>query len=246
MKTRKVSMKLIERAISEKWIRQLAFYHLLKYEFGNGCIYDYKSRMKEIAGRLDISEKTLYNYLNFLRSKNLVCDHATNLKIMSIKPFLKRNKAVIYQDDSYTLFDVSCCLYAKVLEQKGRRIAFMESVKRAGNGDGRKRGFCENQFRPSLSFRTIAKILNISEYKAFTVVKNLTRLDVIRTKKQPPKFKSDSFNSLGFIEDFPGYHFNINNQLYEQFGNLIEFLQFPVYLKRITISQIKKLNANVL
>ena len=237
MKSRKVSIKLIERAIFEKWIRQLAFYHSLKNEFDNSCIYNYRNRMKEIADRLNISEKTFYNYLNFLRSMDLVYDHSGNLVFRSIKPFLSRFKTVIYLDDSYTLFDVSCCLYGKILEQRGRRIAFMESVKRAGKGDGYKRGFCENQFRPSLSFRTIAKILNCSEYKAFKVIQTLNRLQVIRTEKQKPQLLSNNFNDLGSIEDFPGYRFNIKNRLFQQFGNLIEFLQFPVYLKKVSIKQ---------
>jgi hypothetical protein len=242
MAQRKTSIKLIEKAVSDKWMRQLSFFHLMKFEFKNSCIYNYRNRMKVIADRLNISEKTLYNYINFLRSKDLIYDHSDNLVLKSIRAFIKRNKAVIYFDDSYTLFDISCLLYAKILEEKGRRIAFMESVKRAGKGDGFKRGFSENQFRPSLSYRTIAKLLNCSEFQAFKIIQNLNRLQVIRTEKQKPQLLSTNFNYLGSIEDYPGYRFNIKNRLFQQFGNLIEFLQFPVYLKRISIQRLKKLN----
>jgi hypothetical protein len=193
MVSRKTSLKLTETAIKEKWIRQLSFYHLLKFRFNNSCIYNYHNRMKVIADQLSISEKTLYNYINFLRLKDLVYDHSDNLVLKSIRTLLKRNKAVIYLDDSYTLFDISCLLYAKILEEKGRRIAFMESVRRAGKGDGFKRGFCENQFRPSLSYRTIAKLLNCSEFQAFKIIQNLNRLQVIRTEKQKPQLLSANF-----------------------------------------------------
>jgi hypothetical protein len=240
--TRKVSIKLIETAIKEKWIRQLAFYHILKYEFNNGCIYDYRHRMKEIAERLNISEKTLYNNLNFLQVKDLVCDHANNLKINSIRAYSGRIKTLIYMDDNNTLWDVSCLLYGKVIEKKARGMAFMESVRRFGTGDRFKRGFCENPFRPSLSYRSIAKILNVSEFKAVKVMQTLTRLQVLQTEKQKPIRVSEELPSLNSLEDLPGYRFNFKGQMFRQFGNLISFLQFPVSLKRITIKQYKKFN----
>jgi len=240
--TRKVSIKLIEKAIKEKWIRQLAFYHILKYEFNNGCIYDYRHRMKEIADRLNISEKTFYNYLNHLRAKDLVCDHANNLKIKSIRAYSGRIKTTIYMDDNNTLWDVSCLLYGKVIEKKARAMAFKESLRRFGRGEQFKRGLIENSFRPSLSFRTIAKIINCSEYKAVKVVKTLIRLRVIETEKQRPELISEGLPGLKALDELPGYRFNFKGNMYQQFGNLFSFLQFPVSLQRITIKQYKKYN----
>jgi predicted transcriptional regulator len=244
--TRKVSIKLTEMAIKEKWIRHLAFYHLLKKEFFNSCIYDYRHRMKEIAGRLNVSEKTLYNHLNFLRGKGLVSDHSTNLKICSIRPFLTRRKTIIEVSGTNTLFDIECLLYGKIIEKKARGMAFKESLRRFGTGDGFKRKLGENPFRPSLSFRSIAKILNVSEYKAVKVMKNLTKLGVIEFEKQPPKLISKGYFPLGCVEDMPGYRYTIGNRVYEQWGNLISFLQFPIFLKKLTIQQYKKFTANVL
>ena len=237
----KTSMQLIEKAVSGSWIRQLAFYHLLKLRFNNGCIYSYKSRMTEIAGSLNISTKTLYNYLNFLRSEGLICDHANNLKLKSIRDFrTNRKKSVLLINKDHNLFDVTCLLYSKLIERKGKQQAFAESVRRFGRGDRFISGLCENPFRPSLSYRTIAKLLNISESKAFRVIHNLNRLEVIRTEKQKPQLLSKNYTALQFIEDLPGYRFNIGNKLFEMFGNRIEFIQFPVYLKNITIRQYKK------
>lgn len=244
--TRKVSIKLTEMAIKEKWIRHLAFYHLLKKEFSNGCLYDYRKRMNEIAGRLNVSPKTLYNHLNCLRAKGLVSDHSTNLIICSIRPFLTRRKTIIEVSGTNTLFDIECLLYGKILEKKARGMAFKESLRRFGTGDGFKRKLGENPFRPSLSFRSIAKILNVSEYKAVKVMKNLARLGVIEFEKQPPKLISKGYFPLGCVEDMPGYRYTIGSRVYEQWGNLISFLQFPIFLKKLTIQQYKKFTANVL
>jgi len=198
--------------------------------------------MEVIADRFNISEKTLYNYLNFLRSKELIYNHSDNLVLKSIRPYLKRIKTVIYIDDTFTLFDISCSLYGKILEQKAKQIAFRESVRRVGNRDKCKREFSETGFRPSLSIRTIAKILNCSDFKAVKIIQNLNRLQVIRTEKQKPKFISQNFKALNFISDYPGYRFNLGNALFEKVANKIEFLQFPIFLKRISIQQYKKIN----
>jgi len=240
--TRRTSIKLIERAVSEKWIRQLTFFHILKFRYNNSCIYDYRSRMKELAESLNISEKTLYNYLNFLRAKGLICDHATNLKLKSIRDFgFHRKKISLLIDPDYSLFDITCLLYAKLIEQKARQIAFAESVRRFGRGDRFKYRLCETPFQPSLSIRTMAKLLNISEYKMYLVEKNLNRLGVIKSEKQKPEFLSGNFTNLKSIEDMPGRRFTINGSLYEMFGSKIDFLQFPVFLKKISIRQFKKL-----
>ena len=236
---RRTSIRLIEKAVSEKWIRQLAFYHLLKFQFNNSCVYNYRSRMKEIAATLNISEKTLYNYFKELRSKELICDHASNLKVISIRGLKSWKKTIIDINSEHNLFDVTCLLYAKLIERKVSRQAFRESVRRFGRGDRFINGLSENPFRPSLSYRTIAKLINASEYKAFMVVKNLNRLGVIKTTRQKPEYLCEHFTALKSIEDFPGYRFTLNDCLFEVFGNRIELIQFPEYLKRISIKQYK-------
>jgi hypothetical protein len=244
---RKAPLKLIERAVNEGWVKQLAFYLLLKRHFINGSIYSYRSRMDELADQFNVSVKTLYNYLNFLRSKNLVCDHTENLKLNSISEFRsKREKSIIQINDSYDLFDITCLLYCKLIERKARQQAFAESVRRFGRGERFDSVSGENSFLPSLSYRTIAKLLNVSEFKAFGIIQNLNRLKVIRSEKQKPQLISKNFSELNFIEDLPGYRYNIGHSLFEQYGNRIEFIQYPVYLKKVTISKYKKfINRNL-
>ncbi len=240
---RRSSLKLIERATREGWIKQLAFYHMLKCRFINSCIYSYRTRMNELAKEFQISTRTFYNYLKVLRSKDMIIDHSDNLKIKSIREFrTNRKKVILHIDDRHSIFDITCLLYCKLIEDKVRKQAFTESINRYerrknGRGDRFDSVPCEIPFRPSLSYRTIAKLLKVSEYKAFVVVQNLIRLKVIKAEKQTPKLITKNFHVLESIEDYPGYRFNIGSNLFEQYGNRIEILQYPVYLQDITHKQ---------
>jgi len=242
---RRTSISLIENAVREGWIKQLAFYHQMKFRFNNSCIYDYKSRMSEIASQFDISERTFYRYLEILRSKGLICDHANNLKLKSIREFTNRKKATLIITEGLSLFDITCLLYAKLIERKARQMAFMESVRRSGRGDRLNVRLCEIPFRPSLSYRTIAKLLNVSEYKANLVLKNLNQLKIIESKKRKFRLITEDFTNLKSIEDMPGYRFNIGSKLFENFGQKHDFLQFPVYLKRYSHKQLKRFNNSI-
>jgi DNA-binding transcriptional regulator YhcF (GntR family) len=237
MPNRKTSIKLIETAVSEKWIRQLAFYHLMKFHFNNSCIYNYRSRMKELADNFHISEKTLYNYLKVLRSKELIYDHANNLKLISIRQLKSWKKTLIDIDLNHDLWDVTCLLYAKLIEKRIKQQAFRESVRRFGRGDRYKDRLSEIPFQPSISYRSIAKLLDISKNQAVKVVKNLNRLGIIKTIKQKPQLIARYFTDLKSIEDFPGYHFTLEGCLFEIFGNQIELIKYPIYLKNITLKQ---------
>jgi hypothetical protein len=146
----------------------------------------------------------------------------------------------LHINDGHSLFDISCLLYAKLIERKAQQQAFLESVRRFGRGDKYNSGLCENPLHPSFSYRNIAKIIKTSECKAYKIVQNLIRLGVIRVEKQKPQVLSENFTNLKVIEDFPGYRFNIGNRLFKQFGNRIEFLQYPIYLKKVNIRQYKK------
>jgi hypothetical protein len=197
--------------------------------------------MNEIAREFNVTSRTLYNYLNFLRSKELVCDHANNLKLKSIREFGSRKKISLLIESDHSLFDITCLLYCKLIEKKVRQMAFVESVRRSGRGDGFKDGSCEIPFRPFLSVRTIAKLLNISEYKSFLVEKNLIRLGAIQTEKQKPEFLSESFRDLKSIEDMPNYRFVVEGKLFEIFAARIDLLQFPVFLRRFSYKRLKQI-----
>jgi len=246
---RRTSLKLIDQAINEGWLKQLAFYHLLKFRFKSSCIYDYKSRMNELSGMFDICPKTLYSYLNILRYKNLVYDHSNNLIIKSIREFSVNRKCTILIEEDYTLNDIVCLLYGKLIERKARKQAFGELIKSMGGTDKQRSKFCERSPHDSLvtlSYRLIAKVLKVSEFKSFKVLKNLVRLGVIKIHKQPPIYLNVNFTELEYVEDLPGHRFNIGNKLYAMYGSEIEFLQFPILLKPMTLKVYKRLKNSYL
>jgi len=236
---RRTSIKLIERATAEGWIKQLAFYHLMKLQFNNSCIYNYHYRMHEIAKLFNMSRRTLYNYFYILRGKGLICDHANNLKLKSIRKYLPRwIKTSLLISPDYTLNETTCLLYLKLIERKAKQMAFAESIRRRGKGDRLIGRLCENPFSPSLSYRNIAKILNCSEYKAFRVIKVLNNLGAIKTVKQKPRsLKNFTGVMIKSVEDLPGYMFEVDGKVYEIFGSKHDFLEFPLFLRSISLKQ---------
>jgi spore maturation protein CgeB len=83
------SIKLIEQSATERWVKPLALFHVLKSTYGNSVIYNYRKRMKELAERIGISRKTLYNYLDILRSKELIDKNKGNLKNLHLASIRK-------------------------------------------------------------------------------------------------------------------------------------------------------------
>ena len=245
----RTSLKLIDKAINEGWLKQLAFYHLLKFRFNNSCLYDYRSRMSELAEMFGICPKTLYNYLKVLRSKKMVYDHCGNLVLSSIGKFCIDRKCSILVDENYSLNDIVCLLYGKVIERKAGKLSFGELIKKMKGADNEKSNVCEKPPLSSLvsmSNRLIANLLKVSQFKAFKVVKNLERLKVIKVHKQPPILIKNNFTDLVSIEDLPGYRFNIGTCLYSIASSEIEFLQFPVVIKPLTLRLYKRLKKRYL
>ena len=242
---RQASIRLIEKAAREKWIKSLALYHFLKIHFVNSCVYGYRSRMKEISGMTGICEKTIYKYIQILRSKDLVYEHSHNLCLRSIKGYKGWKKTTLMIPDGWSYFDLIYLLFGKLIEQSARHQAFAESVRRSRRGDDWNSRFCESPFSPSLSIRSLAKLCNISVKTISLVIKNLERLEVLRIEKPKPVLVSNDFTELECIEDYPGYRFNVGKNLFRIFGQRIDFLQFPVYLKKYNKGQIKQYERSI-
>lgn len=265
MKQCKTSLRLIEKAVSEKWVRSLALFHALKFKYNNSCIYSYKGRFKAISKELHLSMKSMYSYVKLLRSKGLIYDHSDNLIMKSFQVIRFElgglwKKCTLIIPDSYNLFDIECLLYAKILEDHARkqanRVRLKEAgkiygenpVRRNGGEDRRIKGLSETPFHASLSYRTVGKILNLSNNKAIKVIKNLNRLNVLNSKRQKPGLimKNANWLNIDFLNDFPGYRFISAGSLFEQYGMEHEFIQFPIIVKGMTLRQFKKLNSNIL
>lgn len=242
----RIPISALEKAIENNYVKDLAFFCLLKSQYNNSCIYSYKSRMDELSKSCGVCVKTLYNFLAKLKNLKLIHDHAGNLMLSSYRSMKRgRVKGVLIIEKSYRVEDIAALLYGKILERRGRNQAFMESMGRFERGDMHKTEHCENPFYPSMSFRTIAKSLKMTPTKAHRIIKRLCQLNFIIPHKQSPFLISENAPSaMYYIEDRLGYHFNIGSCLYEQFGDRYEFLHYPIYLKKISLNQYKAFKKN--
>lgn len=242
MKSVRTSIQLIKKASSEGWMVPLATYHKLKSHYVNSCIYKYRSRINEIACILAISNKTLRTYIKVLKNNGLVYDHQGNLILKSIRKLpQKHSKCIIYLNEDHSIKEICDLLYGKIMEQEGKKQAYMESIRRFERGDVPKSKHSESPFSPSMSLRTVAKYLNVSKERAGRIIKNLNNLGVIKTeRKKPVLISSDGSIIKNYTEDFPGYRFAVGSKLYLEYGDRHSFLQFPIYLKSITVRQYKR------
>jgi hypothetical protein len=226
----RVSEKLIQKAATEKWMRPLALFQLIKATFGNSVIYGYQKRMQELSGRFGVSCKTLYKYFDILQTKELI-NFPHNLHLVSVNG--KKN-CKIKIEDTDNIWMVTCRLYAKLIESHCRRIAFRLAIQKYGERDPRKVVAGESAPLFSLSVRNVAKLLNISEKTAQKVLKTLKDLNVLRI--HPPKREklTDGEIPVKMFEDLPGYRFISGNGMYLQFGQRIEPVEYPVKIPKIT------------
>lgn len=236
---RQVSIRLIEKAAAERWIRQLAIYYWLKNRFSNSCLYNYKSRMGELAAMLNISERTFYRYVNQLKDLGLAKEYSANLMLISKKEFKSRRKARVTISEENSLFEIECMLYGKILEKKARGMAFRESLRRFETGEQLKCKLPENPFCPSISIRSIAKLINSSEYKAFQVLNTLKRLNILTYERQKPKLIDSGLIDLNAISDLPGYRFHLSGKTYQVYGVRIDFVEYPLFLPKMTLQRYK-------
>jgi len=241
IKTANCSLKLIKQAVSEKWIKQLAFWHLCKTNYGNSAIYNYRSRMPEIALKHGMSTKSIYNYISLLRSKELVFDFKNNLSlrsIRSIKHYLgdKRKTQITITSDNIN--DIQNKLYAKLIEYHITKIAFKEAIRRFEKRNLHKLEQDAGVFLPSFSIRNIAKVLNVSTITAQSVLNSLESLGVLIIHKSKPELISKDAGA-GFnpelTKDLPAYYFASGSKLYKQQGNAIELIEHPVNLPKLTL-----------
>ncbi len=254
-KQQNCSIKLIEQLADDKKIRALALFHLLKFTFVNSVIFNYRQRMKELAGRFGISEKTLYTYIRQLRENGLIVDFKGNTDnlhlagIKTIKDELKdREKALITITDDDNIDTIACRLRAKIIEGYQTKIAFVKALRRYEKKQGKKHDLDkmakgEGVYSPvlSLSLRTTAKVLNINEKTATKVLKTLDELGVIRLHESKPVFVCFGFIPPGYLEGYPGYKYLADAGTFVNFGTRIECLEYPVKVPKITAKLYLKL-----
>lgn len=238
-----VVLSLIQQARTQKRMRALSAYYLLKTKFQNSCIYNYRSRMQALAASLNVCEKTLYNYFHHLRRMGLVYDFSGHLMLTSTRKLKEaageRKKYKITVSENETIETIEARLFGKLAEKHIKKIAFHKKIKLfAQRRDQSKKTGDENAQEFSLSVRNFMKLFNLSQEKTRKVLKLLNDNDVMRTRKRNAKVLDyGSVPPLKYSKEFPGHFFKKDGFLFVLFGSLRELLEYPVNDKPVTLRQ---------
>lgn len=242
-----ICLAVVKICLNSRQTKALACYYLLKQFFKNSLIYDYQSRMFELAARLRISHMTLYNYFDYLRSLGLIQPRGKHLLLISTtrvkKQYRERKKYQISISESESLETVEARFFAKILEQHARRIEFHKRIKRYERKYTRTRNtFKKRCHEPgpgySLSIRNLQKTFNLGRNKTIRAILLLNDLGVIHTTKSKPyragKAPQQAANSM---DGLPGHYFVRGGVMYIQFGNKHELLEHTPNPKDLTYKQ---------
>lgn len=259
----RVCIDLIKGAIKAKVTREVAFFYQLKRQFANGRIYDFRHRKESISRLLGVSVKTLNKYLDILEQLRLVSEECGSLVLASNmwirRRFKERRTYKISCNPDDSLEDIQARLYAKVIEHHARKICFKESLRRfekrrylkydksskaTGGGDQLKTVLRENpRFEPSMSVRTVAKLLNLNERTVLKVIARLNKLGIVQTKTQQPFLAGQSSSKVvKYMDESHGHWFVCKGKLYQQFGMKWNFLECPIIQKPLTSRAYVKIN----
>ncbi len=250
-----VCLTLIREARDTRQMRCLAAYYFFKRHYRNSTLYNFRSRMDDLADVCSISTKSLYTYIGRWKAWGLVREHHNNLTLHSTldvkKACRERHRVQITRNNKDTIKEIETRLYGKILEQHNRRMDFnrklleraesTKTTKRARRGDTPILQCYENrQGVPalSLSLRSAASELNLSLVKTTKIFQTLNRLGVIRTVANPPESVGHGVGLYRACRDGRlGYFFMAGDTVFRQFGNRHHFLEYPPSDKKVTIKQ---------
>lgn len=245
-----VCFALIKHARDTRQMRTIAAYYLLKRQFSHSTIFNYRSRLDQVAGLCQVSSRTLHTYVKTWRALGIAKDHGANLVLISTRDvkraYGERFKAQITRMDGEGLGEVEARLYAKILEQDNRKVN--HNYKLMNFEKGRRAEQRDTLIRPcgeslpgapafSLSLRTAASNLNVSVPKATKIMRLLNRLEVISTIPNPPKPVGQGVKAYRAMRDDLGYFFIQDNTVYRQFGSKHRFIEYPPSIKPMTYGQ---------
>lgn len=248
-----VNPGLIKNASEQGYIKELAFFYLLKHTYKNGRIYKCrqpKQRLKQLAG---LSINTVGKYLTFLKLRDLVTEDQGAFIIVPRKHPLPCIITVVQRP---TLADIEAKLYLKILETEFKKQAFHESLKtfvltgeRLDNTKARRnphktseKSYSGDTFTPSLSIRHIAKICNISQTSAIKLISYLNSTGALKTENQPREFICRcNPGDAELLEGFAGYHYQRKGRLYKVVPAKHELLTHPVTVRKMTVKKYNKI-----
>lgn len=260
-----VDRKVIENAITEGFITELAFLVLLKGVYKNSLIYNIRKPKERLAKLTGLSVPTINRYFSRLGFYGLIIPQPYGWKLARIKPERKnrftRNNSIEINTGT-NVSKVKRLLFAKVLENEAKSQALIEGLysfhKNGIDASQRNKGkkeLCE-PLRATMSTRHIAKVLNISTTSAINLIQMLNAEGVLRTWKQRPAFifADCSADVLAHLTDSYGYKFVQNNTLFKvdpstHYFPLSTYKSKEINLRRYTRlmknPDIRKINARI-
>ncbi len=221
-----VDRKVIENAITEGFITELAFLVLLKGVYKNSLIYNIRKPKERISQLTGLSVPTVNRYFSRLGFYGLIIPQPYGWKLARIKPERKnrftRNNSIEINTGT-NVSKVKRLLFAKVLENEAKSQALIEGlyqfhrygIDASQRNEGIKK--LSEPLHASLSVRYIAKVLNISLTTAMNLIEMLNAEGVLRTWKQRPAFifADCSADVLAHLADSYGYKYVENKALYK-------------------------------
>lgn len=255
-----VSLKLIRQAAEDRSMKPLAAYHMLKARFINGRVYEYQSRMNQLAAMLGVCTKTLYNYLDLLRGTGLIYQSGNTLMLKSLTQvkyeLSDKRKYTITIQVGETIHDVTARLYAKLIERHARSIAQSESLTRfleKGNNE-ESRNFhngveSETGALFNISLRNLQRLLNIDKATAAKLVGKLNKHGIIKT--YPPakliqKCNDPQVLAVLAMEGMPFYYYLIGRNICMMTGSRHQLVEHPVIIPKMTAKKYKALKKRMI
>jgi DNA-binding transcriptional regulator YhcF (GntR family) len=256
MRHQRVCLGLILDASKARITKSIACFYMLKRQFVNSRVYNFRSRKPVLSKILGVSVKTMNKYLEILDQLGLIYEECgvlvlkPNRRVRQIFGEKRIYKISLGRDDS--LADIEARLLCKLIECQGRKISRAEAIRRfekrrfnkptkrlkkaQGGGNQLNKVLRESPpFEPSMSVRSIAKLLFVNERTVIKLIDRMNRLGIVRTKVQKPVCVGDSdVRASKYFQDNHGHFFVFKKKLYCQYGLIWKFLEFPIFQKPLT------------
>jgi hypothetical protein len=196
------------------------------------------------------STKTMYNHLRVWKSLGLIRVHGANITLVSTKT-IKRSysdnrKTQITQLANEGIKELEARLFAKLIERKLHKADVMEKVSETYSDRYEMKPAEKNKSHYNLRNRQGQRYTNLSQNKYNKVIFLLEKLNVLKPVETERELvmKNVGRDKLKHLEDFPGYRFYFNGNIYLDFGSAYEFLEHP--RKEIPYNKLRQIRKHYL
>lgn len=260
----RINPRLLDDAIKNNWINDLAFYYHLKQRFTNGEIYIWGDTHSRLAKIYNTSAKTIYRRFKTLKRQGLIIP-APDRYLLKGNPKHSYRK-VISATEILTIKDIKYLLLSQPIEaaykRQGKNMRIKQACQQVSQGEKNprtsKRGKAPSNnkrselFYASLSCRYIAKILNVSISQAHALRSTWRAMGIIDVRNQDAKRVSNvimpdfAAKMVDVCEGIDyGHRFNYNQHLCEHQPAKVAFILRPYEFTEIDKAEWKRLNKSV-